>query len=206
MRLKTGTGQDFVQSKERDETMTKTLKLQPETKNLINVSKQEFAKASLALVRSAAGIVIALQFERVAALSTPAARRAKVSEIIEAIRAEFGGLEKEANRQAYDLCSLAFRIHAKLEKEADNILAEAKDAVWLEGQVSALCGRATVDAWKAWVVGETKATVKKTASEKLMAYLDKNGHDLNDADIDALMDWATKEKTKRLEIAQSLAA
>lgn len=179
-----------------------------EAKTTINAAKKEFGKASLALVRAAAGVGIALQMERINALSIPAARRPKVGEIKEAIRAEFGGLEKEGNRQAYDLCSLAFRVVAKVEKEADAILKEApgKGATWFEEQVSALAGRATVDAWKAWVMGEKRQPVQKSAGEKLLAYFEKNAAEVGDADLAKLSEMLLGEITKREQVAAEIKA
>ncbi|MDF0603207.1 hypothetical protein P1J78_20905 [Psychromarinibacter sp. C21-152] len=178
-----------------------------EAKTLVNTAKGEFGKASVALVKAATGLALALQNERVAALAIPAARRPKIGEIKEAIRAEFGGLEKEGNRQAYDLCSLAFRVHAKLDKEAESVLSEAvaKGVDWTEGQVSALAGRRTVDAWKAWVMGEKTKPVEKPAGEKVMAYLAKHGESLTDDDMAALAKWVREETAKRKRLAEEVA-
>lgn len=179
-----------------------------ESKKIIKAATQEFGKASVALVTATAGLIKAQRIEMINNLSIPAARRPKVGEVKEAIRAEFGGLEKEGNRQAYDLCSLAFRIYAKIDKEHDGIMSElaSKNIPWLEGQVSVLAGRRTVDAWKAWVTGEKKAAVEKTPGERLAAYFEKNAPDLTDTDLTALSDMIVKEVERRATVAMAQAA
>ena len=182
-----------------------TFELSKESKRHIKSAKGEFGKASLALVTAASGVALALQVERINALSTPAAQRPKLSEIKEVIRAEFGGLEKEGNRQAYDLCSLAFRVLDKANKEAEAIVSEGvmKGAVWFRDQISALAGRKTVDAWKAWVTGEkASAKVEKSAGEKLLAYFEKNGGDVEKADLDKLAEMVLAELQRRESQAQ----
>lgn len=160
----------------------------PASIETIAASKAGFGKASLALVTAIAGLAKVLQVERIESLMIPAAKRPKLADINEAIRAEFGGLEKEGNRQAYDLCSLAFRIAGKIEKEAPSIHSELpkQSAEWIEGQISAITGAATVDAWRDWAAGVKKETVEKSAADKVLAYLQKNLGDIGSDDLDKI--------------------
>ena len=182
--------------------------LSKEARNVVNGSVKEFGKAAIGLVNAAAGVALALQIERVDALSIPAARRPKVKAIQEAIRAEFGGLEKEGNRQAYDLCSLAFRVVAKMDKEAGAILAEgpAKGAKWGQEQVSALAGNKTVDAWRAWVKGEKTDKPQNTKGEQILAFFEKNSIEIGDDDLAKLAKLVNAALAPREAVAMELAA
>lgn len=170
-------------------------------------SKAGFGKASLALVTAIAGLTKVLQVERIEALMLPAARRPKLTDIKEAIRAEFGGLEKEGNRQAYDLCSLAFRIAGKIEKEAPSIHSELpkQSAEWIEGQISAITGAATVDAWRDWAAGVKKEAVAKSAAEKVRSYLEKNMGDIGTDDLVLIADMLNVAVLDRVRIEQEIA-
>lgn len=181
--------------------------LSKESATAIKAARGEFGKASVALVTACAGIGLALQIERINALAIPAARRPKLAEIKEAIRAEFGGLEKEANRQAYDLCSLAFRVLAKVDKEGESIVQEApgKGAAWFRDQISALAGRATVDAWKAWVMGEKAKPAEKSPGERALAYVEKHLTEIDPAALRELSDMMTAEIARRARIEAEIA-
>lgn len=181
--------------------------LSKESAKAIKAARGEFGKASVALVTACAGIGLALQIERINALAIPAPRRPKLAEIKEAIRAEFGGLEKEANRQAYDLCSLAFRVLAKVDKEGESIVQEApgKGAAWFRDQISALAGRATVDAWKAWVTGEKAKPAEKSPGERVTAYLEKNMAEIDADTLGKLAEMLSAEVAKRARIEAEIA-
>ena len=181
--------------------------LSKESATAIKAARGTFGNASDALVTACAGVALSLRIEQINALAIPAARRPKVAEIKEAIRAEFGGLEKEANRQAYDLCSLAFRVLAKLSKEGDAIVQEApgKGAVWFKEQISALAGRATVDAWKAWVTGEKAKPADKSPGELALAYVEKHLTEIDPAALRELSDMMTAEIARRARIEAEIA-
>lgn len=182
-------------------------KITPASVETIATSRAEFGKASVALVTACAGLIKVLQFERIESQMIPASKRPKVTDIKEAIRLEFGAVSKEANRQAYDLASLAFRIAAKIEKEAPAIHAELgkREPVWIADQISALAGAATVDAWRDWAAGVKKETVEKSPFDKITAYFEKMSPELTDAQLVTLSEMLTAATVQRERVAQEIA-
>jgi hypothetical protein len=179
-----------------------------ESKKMLANGAKLYASGSEAKVNGIAAVVIATQNERLNSLSVPAARRPKAKDIQAAIRQEFGGDSKETDRGRYEICSLAFRVLNKLEKAHEATLTQAmqvKVPAKLGADLAALAGRYTEDALRAWVVPATAGgKQEKTAGEKLLAYLEKNGPDFKDTDIDALVAWTTAEKARRKNVEMAL--
>jgi len=166
-----------------------------------------YATGSEAKVNGVAALVIATQNERLAALNIPAGNRPKVDDIKAAVRLAFGGNDKDNDRGRYDSCSLAFRVLGKLEKahEAELTVAmQHQTPAKLGAVLASLAGRYTEDALRAWVAPAANGNAQKTPGEKLLAYLEKNGPDLTDGDMESLMAWAAKEQARRVSIRQAL--
>jgi len=184
-----------------------TYQIGTEAAKLLTAGETLYATGSKAKVDGIAAVVIATQIERLASLSIPAANRPKVKDIQAAIRTGFGGQDKDGDRGRYEICSLAFRVLGKMEKAAEATLTQAmqnKVPAKLGEDLAALAGRYTEDALRAWVQPAAKGSAEKSAGEKLMAYLEKNGADLTETDMETVGAWVVKETARRASIRQAL--
>lgn len=184
------------------------MEVKAENKAILETGINAYSTGSRAKLEGAAAIVIVTQRERIDAMSIPAAKRPKVKDIQDAVRIGFGGHSKEEDRGRYELCSLAFRLLAKTEKEHEAELMKHLKAATVAKLVdfwALQMGRATEDAARAWVSpGDKGKPEAKPAGEQVLAYLDKKADELRDSDLEAMAKWITEEMARRVRVAAAL--
>ena len=124
------------------------------------------------------------------------------------MREAFGGLNKEKARDEYDVCSLAFRVLAKLGKEREADLSGAvkeREPAKLADTLATLAGRGTVAAVKSWVTGEKAKKEPKKPGEQALSYLEKKEDELTDEDLEKLAALVSGIISKRSRLAKEVA-
>lgn len=166
-------------------------KLNETTLQEIATARVEFKRGKRVALESICRLAITLRQVRLESLSIPAANRPKLEKIKEEIRVAFGGHVKEADRAAYDQCSLAFRLAAKAEKVADQAFGEFAargDVVRFCDELTLWAGDDSVVAIKAWIVGDKPKAAQASAFDRIKKALESKQAELNIGQIQALSD------------------
>lgn len=164
-------------------------KLNNVTLQEIATARVEFKRGKRVALESVCRLAILLRQVRLESLSIPAANRPKLEKIKEEIRVAFGGHVKEADRAAYDQCSLAFRLAAKAEKVADKAFGEFAargDVVRFCDELTLWAGDDSVVAIKAWIIGDKPKAAQKSAFDRIKAAIESKAAEFSLAEMEEL--------------------